>query len=434
MKRIAVILLILLMGSLSFADRDQVLSSVDRLLDEQQFSEALSLLSKSIRKHTADPPRQALYIKTLGDFYRDICGDMNKARMSYRRVIDSPLPADHPLKRSAGEAMAGIQALETKYREENTWLKTLKARANRRREPAAVKKDISQLETFIRDNPGYYLLHEVYYVLGVNYQGLKEHGTVYRSLKKAMEIKPGIVFYLTVKWRAIQAYENYVRANVNKVTRGVLWVLLVIGIVVFYRAKPWKWIGAKHIVILVVLVLSWWIVFNLSHYIAGTVFDNSQENQVIKLEDRDTEYLRSAPGSPGSEVMGHLFWYGVIGVVAIFIFSISIVGSRYKKLMLAMCCTYGLLLFLALSTLFYMKHCDRVGIFKPGGSGIFYYLSGGIHLKSSSPEPHILTDPQSYPNLKLENISDPQLRDWIIKYCPSDNNIDTKKIEVEKTL
>jgi tetratricopeptide (TPR) repeat protein len=428
MKKIAVIFLMMLLGSLLFAARDEILSGVDQLLDKGQFSEALSLLSKSIRKHAADPPRQALYIKALGDFYRDICGDMNRAGMSYRRVINSRFPGDHPLKQSAGEAMAGIKELETKNREENAQLKTLMARANRKREPAAVKKDISQLQTFIRDNPGYYLLHEAYYALGVNYQALKEHGNVYRSLKKAMEIKPGILFYLAVKHRARQAYDAYIRATVNKVTRGGLWVLLVITMVVFYTAKPWKWLGVKHIIIVMVLVLSWWIVFKLSHVIVGTVFENSQKNQVIKPEDqgKDIEYLRSVPGSPGSEVMDHLFWYGVIGVVAIFIFSTAIGGIKNKKLVVVMCCTYGFLLFLAFSTLFYMKYCDRVGTFKSGSSGIFYYLSGGIHLKSSDPEPHILTDPLSYPGLGVEKITDPYLRDWVIKYCPDDGRRKTE--------
>ncbi|UCH96746.1 MAG: hypothetical protein JSV88_07810 [Candidatus Aminicenantes bacterium] len=425
MKKIAVIFLMMVLGSLLLAARDEILSEVDRLLDRNQFSEALSLLSQSIREHAADPPGQALYIKALGDFYRDICGDMNKAVMSYRRVINSRIPGDHPLKQSAAEAAAGIKELETKNRQENTLLKTLMTRANRKREPAAVKKDISQLETFIRDNPGYYLLHEAYYVLGVNYQALNEHGNVYRSLKKAMEIKPGIVFYLAVKWRAKKAYEDYVRVTINNITRGVFWVLLLITMVVFYAAKPWKWLGVKHIIIVMVLVLSWWIVFNLSRVIVGTVFENNLENQAVQTADKgkDIEYLRSVPGSPGSEVLDHLFWYGVIGVLAIFIFSTAMGSFRYKKLAVVMGCTYGFLLFLAFSTLFYMKYCDRDGTFKSGGSGIFYYLSGGIHLKSGDPEPNILTDPLSYPGLNVENITDPYLKDWVIKYCPPASNV-----------
>ena len=424
MRKIAVIFLILLLGSQLWAARDKVLSEVDQLLDRAQFSEALSLLSQSIREHAADPPRQALYIKALGDFYRDICGDMNKAMMSYRRVINSRIPGDHPLKQSAAEAVAGIKELETKNRGKNALLKSLMVRASRKREPDAVKKDIFQLEAFIRDNPGYYLLHEVYYVLGLNYQALNEHGNVYRSLNRAMEIKPGIVFYLAVKWGARKAYEDYVRVTINNVTRGVLWVLLFITMVVFYAAKPWKWLGVKHIIIVLVLILSWWIVFNLSQVIVGTVFENSLKNQPVKPGDKgkDKEYLRSVPGSPGSEVMDHLFWYGVIGVTAIFIFSIALGRGKNKKLAIVMSCSYGFLLFLAFSSLFYMKYCDREGTFKSGGSGIFYYLSGGIHLKSGAPEPNILTDPLSYPGLNVDNITDPYLRDWVIKYCPPGNN------------
>lgn len=420
MKKITLILLLMLLAGQLPASPDPVLSEVDQLLARGQLSEVFSLLSKSINKHAADPPRQALYLKVLGDIYRDRCGDMNRARMSYRRIVNSPLPADHPLKKSAGNALAGINALEAENRQQNARFRTLMARAGRKSAPGAVKKDIAELEAIIRDNPGYYLLHEVYYILGVNYQALKRYGHVYRSLKKAMEIKPGIVFYLAVKHRANQAYEEYVRVIVTDITRGALWVLLLITMGMFYLSKPWKWLGAKHIVILLVLALSWWLVFSLSHVIVGTAFEGSHKNAPVQPVDegKDPEYHRSLPGSPGSDVTDHLYWYGVLGVTGIFVFSTALGRFKYKKTAVALSGIYGFLLFLALSTLFYMNHCDRSAEFKPGGEGISRYLSGGIHFKESTPEPYILTEPQSYPGLNTENITDPYLLDWILEYCP----------------
>lgn len=423
MRKVAVILLLVMVSSQLSASTDPVLSEADQLLGKGQLSEALSLLSKSIHKHAADPPRQALYLKALGDFYRDRCGDMNRARMSYRRIVNSPLPGDHSLKKTAGDALADIETLEMKNKQQNARLKTLMARASRKRMHAAVKKDIAELEAIIRDNPGYYLLHEVYYALGVNYQSLNRYGNVYRALEKAMEIKPGIVFYLAVKHRAKQAYGEYVRGTVTNVTRGALWALLLITMGVFYLSRPWKWLGVKHIVILLVLALSWWLVFSLSQVIVGTVFESSHKNRPVQPEDKgkDPEYHRSLPGTPGSGVMNHLFWYGVFGVVAVFVFATALGRFKYKKTAVALSGVYGLLLFLALSTLFYMTHCDRIAEFKPGGGGISRYLSGGIHFKESTPEPYILTDPLSYPGLNTENITDPYLLDWILRYCPAPN-------------
>ena len=419
MKKITVIFLSMFLGSLLTANQDKVLSEAEQLTDKGKYSETLSLLSKSIRTHASDPMRQALYIDALGDFYRDICGNMKRAVMNYRRIINSRIPDEHALKQSAKKAIYAIKELETKYREENARLKTLLSRANRKRARYVIEKDISLLKEFIEQNPGYYLLHEAYYALGLNYQALKEPGDVYDALHKAMEIKPGIVFYLPVKWRARQAYAAYVRNTVNNGTRGVLWVLSIVTMLVFYISRPWKWLGAKHIILLFLSVLAWWLIFTVSHGIVGAAFEDGQGRRVLKQEGKDIEYLYASPGSPGSEVMDHLFWYGVIGVLAVFIFSIGMGRFKLKKLAVVLSGVYGVLLFLAFSALFYMNYCDRVGTFKSEGKGILYYLSGRIHMAPTDPEPYILTNPKDYPGLELDNITDPYLKAWIKKYCPS---------------
>ena len=77
MRKIVVIFLIMLLSSLLWAGRDEVLSKVDQLLGRAQFSEALSLLSQSIREHAADPPRQALYIKGIEIYKQEVKEDKN---------------------------------------------------------------------------------------------------------------------------------------------------------------------------------------------------------------------------------------------------------------------------------------------------------------------------------------------------------------------
>ena len=275
MKKIAVIFILLLLGSLLTANQDNELSEFERLIDNEKYSEALSQLSKSIRTHESDPLRQLIYIDALGNFYRDICGNMNRAVMSYKKIINSRIPNDHALKQSATKALAAIKELETTYREENTRLKTLLSRANRKRQREVIEEDISILKEFIQQNPGYYLLHEAYYALGLNYQALKGPGDVYDALQKAMEIKPGIIFYLPVKSRAQQAYAAYVRGTFNNGIRGTLWVLLILTIIVFYISRPWKWLGGKHIILLFLLVSAWWLVFSVSHGIVGAVFEDN---------------------------------------------------------------------------------------------------------------------------------------------------------------
>jgi len=420
MRKIAVLVILLsvCITCLMPDSRDKVLSEVEHLSDTRQFSDVMSLLSKAIRDNAADPLRQALYIKALGDFHREICGDMRRAAMNYRRVINSGIPAGHELKQSANKEIARIKELKTKHRDIDTRLKRLLARANRKRQPAAVKEDISQLKELIEKNPGYYLLHEAYYALGMNYQYLKKPGKAYPLLQQAMEIKPGIVFYLPAQAQAQKARASHLRNTINKIAGALLYLLLFVTMILFYISRPWRWFRLKHAIPLIALVLCWWLVFNISHTLLGKSFSGGEGRLVITEKGKDTEYLSASPGSPGSEKTKPFFNLGLIGVMALFLFSISIRKFKSKKLVVISTIIYGFLTFSALSTLYYMKYCDQAGMFKSKGGGIFYYIGGGVHFNPEDPEPNILTNPQAYPGIEVSKVPDPYLREWIKNHCP----------------
>jgi len=420
MRKRRVIILFLFWGVIYLlpASGDPVLEEKEQLLRKGQYSQILALLSKAIRDQAADPIRQALYIQELGDFYKENCGDFRRARQNYRRILGSPIPGNHLLKQSAEEALARLDDLEQNNRELDGQLKKLLTWANRRREPPAIKADISKLEKLIIDNPRYYRLHEVYYALGINYSVLKKPGKAYPLLQKAMSIKPGIIFYLPAKVQAQKARAEHLRNNINNITRAVLWLLLFVTMILFYKARPHKHFRLSHMVPLILLVLSWWLVFNLSHSILGTSFSGGEGRRVIEEAGKDTEYLSASPGSPGSEVTRPLFYYGLIGVVGLFIFSLSIKQSGRGRRVLLITMVFSFLLFSALTTLYYMEYCDRVGTFKPAGKGPLSYIMGDVYFPPEDPEPNILTDPQAYPGIEISKVLDPYLQKWIKNYCP----------------
>lgn len=420
MRKTALLIILLSVGLINLpADsREKGLSQVDQLIDSRQYSEAMSSLSKAIRDHAADPVQQALYIKALGDFHRDICGDMRRAAMNYRRIINSGIPENHELKQSAHREIARIKELETKHRDINTRLKRLSARANRKREPAVVEEDISQLKELIENNPGYYLLHEAYYALGMNYQYLKKPGKAYPLLEKAIEIKPGIVFYLPAKAQAEKARTSHLRNSVNTITTALLYLLLFVTIILFYKSRPWQWFRLKHVIPLVVLILCWWLVFNISHALLGNSFSGGEGRLIITEKGKDTEYLSASPGSPGSEKAKPLFKLGMIGVMALFLFSLSISRFKGKKVVAISTIIYGFLIFAAFSTLYYMKYCDQKGVFMSEGKGISYYIGGRMLFNPEDPEPNILTNPLAYPGIEVSKVADPYLREWIRNNCP----------------
>lgn len=412
------ILLSVCMLNLPADSRDKVLAEVDQLIANRQLSEAMSSLSRAIRDHAADPVHQALYIKALGDFHRDICGDMRRAAMNYRRIINSGIPENHELKQSAQREIARIKEIETKQRDINTRLKRLSARANRKREPAAVEQDISQLNELIDNNPGYYLLHEAYYALGMNYQYLKKPGKAYPLLEKAIEIKPGIVFYLPAKAQAEKARAAHIRNNINNVTLVFLYLLLLAIMILFYKSRPYRWFRLKHITPLIILILCWWLVFTISHGLLGHIFSGGKGRVVVVEEGRDTEYFSASPGSPGSEKAKPLFQLGLIGVCALFLFSLSMRQFKGKKLVVISTIIYGFLVFATLSTLYYMKYCDQKGVFMSEGKGISYYIGGRMLFYPEDPEPNVLTNPLAYPGIEVSKVEDPYLREWIRKNCP----------------
>ncbi|MCK4760814.1 MAG: hypothetical protein KAW12_01350 [Candidatus Aminicenantes bacterium] len=423
MKKTAFLFIMLMLVStlsIPVQGEDKILSDYEKLITARQYSDALSLLSKAIRANSADPARQAAYIKTMGDFHREVCGDMRRAEMNYRRILNSPVPAGHPAKQAAGEALAGLKKTAAAHRQINTRLKTLMSRASRKREPEAVKKDVAQLLELIENNPGWYLRHEAYYALGLNYRALGKNRQVYRMMKKAMEIKPGIVFYLPAKTQAQQARAAYIRGNVNTAAAGVFWLLLAVTMVLFYKSRPWRRLRFKHFLPLIVLLLCWWLVFNIAHFLIGKSFGDSG-SQVEKQVGVDIRYLSALPGSPGSEIMEPLFLYGITGLAAIFIFSLGLRQFKRGKLTLVFSLLYGFLLFSAFTTLYYMKYWDGVSLFHSEGKGISYYTGGQFQHYPEEPEPNVLTNPQAYPNIEVSKVPDPYLRAWIEKHCPNVN-------------
>jgi len=160
----------------------------------------------------------------------------------------------------------------------------------------------------------------------------------------------------------------------------------------------------------VLLVAAWWGIFRVSHAVTGWYFDRYIAPAVAHTAEdaEDKEFLYASPGSPGSEAAEKLFDYGLAGVLAIFVFSLGIRRINRVSIRVIACGLFGLLLFTALSTRYYLNVCHEQS----------EYESGYLKLDSDDPEPHVLTNPLAYPDLETANISDPYVRQWVLRYCP----------------
>lgn len=411
-------------------DVDKTLGEVKNLENSGKYSEAMSLLSRALREadenanNAGNKNHKVRIIIALGDFYRDVCGDMRKAKTTYKRAINTAEPGDNRFRPEAETKIAAILELENKYEFENRELRTLVQSANRKHNKKLLRQNIERLNRFTKNKKDYYLLHEVYYALALHYESLEQPGMVYDSLERATALKPGIIFYLPVKYRSEQAYDAWLRNTVDLTVRIVLIVLLAGALLLFYLSRPWQWLKPRYFLLLVLLLASWFVFFHAAHAVTGFIYDIS--DSYTPEPGKDIEFRSAAPGSPGSSVVAPLFYYGLMAVGALFVFTLGmrrcVLTEKSKKMkrmkrmnrtVMAAGCIYGFLLFSAFSLLFYMRHCLNAGQFKEPGTGVFYHISGQLHFNTEEPEPYVLTNPRAYPGLNPANIEDPYLRKWV---------------------
>jgi hypothetical protein len=128
-------------------------------------------------------------------------------------------------------------------------------------------------------------------------------------------------------------------------------------------------------------------------------------------------FFSFGPDSPFGAVAKDLFIYGLVGVLGVFVFSIGIGGLKSRWMATLTNLVFAVLLFTALTTVFYMRNCDQKSLFGSESSGAFYYPSGNNYFVTVGIEPYVLTNPKAYPNLTINNVADPYMRAWLLRYC-----------------
>lgn len=422
MRKIIIILGLFAFAAYAPGDQNDPISQAEALLAKGEYSKGLRILHKIERSASSTALQKANAEKSLAEFYDKAVGDSRQTLLNYRKILRTELASDHPLKVLSRKEILRLSSLETKYHTQRKLLLILRVESSksiRRRDKTNIKEQIAQLQAVIDRVPDYYRLHEVYYYKGLNHLVLEEFGKAYKSLKKAVQLKPAINLCLPVNNRLDQTKHRWARFVANRYSWGTIGVLLLLTIIVFYTSLPWQWIKLRHAFICLVMVCLWVIVLSLSHYLLA---GRSEKNKEV-IGDNIAElpaFVSTSVGSPGSQTIKKLFQYGLVGVFWMFVFSIGISKFKYRCLTIPINFIFALLLFCSLITIFYMRHCDDKSIFYSEARGNAYYLKGNLYTVVRSPEPYILTNPKAYPNLNLQNISDPDLKQWVMKYCPCD--------------
>lgn len=391
------------------------------LFEQGQYKEGLDVLNLALRQYRTDPLHQAHVRESLAEFYEDFAGNYAAALRHYKQILKSPLPADHPMKSLAQEEISRLEALEAEHSRQNALLRQLRGSTSRRQDEAEIKEQVARLETFVKDNPGYYRLAEACYYLGLNYMSLNKYGKACKAFDRCAQLKPSIDFYLPVKARSDVAHERWIDAAANAIVWRTLGALSLFITMVFYMSRPWRWVKLRHIIGGLVMVFLWWAVFNISHKWFGERLEFT-DTVIEQIQVELPSFVSATPGSLGSEVSKQLFLYGLVALWGMFMLAIGTSRFKHRWMTLLINPILGLLLFACLTSVFYLRYCNNKSTFNSQAKNELYYPKGVLYFAMQEPEPYVLTNPKAYPNLKTSEayISDSYLREWIIRYCPVD--------------
>lgn len=379
-----------------------------------EYFKGMGVLTAAI--NDPDPVRRALALQTYARFYENLVGNTNYALMLYGNILRTNLPADNSIKASTQKEISRLKSLKVQYRAENALLKRL--RPPEIMSPGENNRQAVQLRSIIDKKPDFYRLHEVYYRLGRNCIAMGSYHQAYMLLKKSLELRPAINFYLPVNVYKDIAYAKWIRSTIKLVARGIIGVLLIVTIIAFYVSRPWRWLKLRHLITGLTMVILWLIILSVSYILLVPRREISNKT-IVDISAAVPCFVSFGPENPNWQVVKNLFVYGLIGVSGLFVFSIGISRFKYRWAVLLINVAFALLLFATLTTIFYMQNCDQKSAFNSDvQNGILHYITGSNYFVSFGMEPYVLTDPKVYPNLAIINIADVHLREWLQKYSP----------------
>jgi tetratricopeptide (TPR) repeat protein len=392
-------------------------SEARALFERREYSKGFGILNKALSSRTINPVQRAEALKTLAEFYEEFMGNPDGALRLYKKIMRTRLHPGHPLKLSARDQIARLNSLEDKYRRQNAILKRSRITAGRQKDETKITEQITRLEQLIQANPEYYKLAEAYYCLALNYMSLEQYGKSQRLFRRCKRLKPCIDYYLPVTARARVARNFWMTSAVTETACTVAGVLLILTALVFYGARPWRWMRPKHVACGLVMAFLWWAVFYASYGWLGHSFEVT-EKAIAEIAAERPSFVSAKPASPGSVVTRYLFVYGLVGVLAMFVFAAGLAKLKRRWAVFIINSLFGLLLFASLTAVYYMRHCHQKTRFNSQADGGLYYPKGCLYFVLDEPEPYILTNPKAYPGLNTRNIADSYLREWVEQNCP----------------
>ncbi len=427
MKRFQILLLIIF-PIICFAV-DNNLDQGKKLISEKEYYKGRTSLFKAINAPESSLSLKAEALKELAHFYENIVGQDEMALKLYKRIFKLKLAADAPEKIAAEAEIGRLNDLKLKYKDTDRALQKIIFNPNRNLEPFEREERITELQNVIDKYPAYYKLSSLYYYIGDEHLALKRYAKAEVAFSKAVELTPGMDFYLPVTEKIKHVVMTRKENLFNNTVIGLLISMIAIIAIAFYVSRPWRWITPRHLSLLFLVLILWTAFYYLSFYISGNLFQRPP-NIAGEINSELPSFLNAIPGGSGSGIAHILFLYGTIGIIGCCIFAISTAKLKKRWLAIVLNTSLSLTFTFSILALFYLDECYKKST---------YYVSdenpvGHIYFVLSDPEIFVLTNPKGYTNLNTINVENPALKEWIMEYTENTEQTEVPEevIQTEK--
>jgi len=419
-KKNAVIFILTLFVFGPVAGAQDAVSQAQQLIEIEQYSKAFAILDKASQRPGHTPLQRAQALEALAKFFEKYIGNHDGALRRYTMISREALP----LAASARNEVSRLKSLKEKYATQDKLLKRSQIITSSPNNRMQLKNHINELNNVLNQHPDYYRAAEVYYHLACCYMLLEMHTKALDGFDKALKLKPCIDYYLQVTTKRKIVHDRWLTAAIKNSALTTSIALMLLAAVLFYLARPWQWLNWKHIAAALATLLVWCALFYGAYLLFAWNFKPS--NSVLgQINAARPAFISAKLGAPGSNVTSHLFLSGCVGTFAMFVFAVG--TARLKRRWIAKLSNplFGLLLFAALTTIFYIQWCNDKAIFTSEAKSLLYYPGGSLYFLLREPEPYILTNPKAYPNLNLRNLQDQDFKEWLLQHCPFDDTSDS---------
>ncbi len=408
-------------GDLSLAaENHESITLATEHFAQHQFVEGRAVLITQLGTPGLSATEKSAILGAMGDFFCEYVGDFRSGLNYYKRA-QKLQPDNADLKGRVEHILSN----QKKYAKIDKLVRELRSRPNWLVNVPGAKAKIDTLKQFISESQDYYRIAEVYYCFALYNVGKGKDLKALDDFKQAKSLKPAITFFIPIRNNYEFVRTRFIRKVVTITTKSVLTFMFILSVVLFYTAKPWRWMTLKNIagfiILLAVLCL---LVLAVGNLLSARYVNSEATQQMVSMGET---YLYTSLIGPGFSIYATFLMYLAAAFLITYVFALgasALIGKKSVAVILN--CIAGTLIMASLVCTFYLRNCDMKTRNTPElRPNTFLNTSNALLITLDGIEPYILTEPDSFPNPGISHNTNPPLEDWAREHCPFDEKDET---------